>query len=658
MSIFIFKKIGGGRTLKSLLLVLLLGVVGLMNAQNTENRGGAWYYYDDGSCIGSLVNGNNPNNQICCGVMFPSGFYSGDILTKVSIYNRDRDDRLFSGSIIIFNDGETAPQSPVASMNIETTPIGEFVEYTFNQPVQIDPTKNVWVIMDGIGCAPVCANTGNPNGRWDYHSGVWQDLVSLGLEGTFMIRAYIEDSAPSQQTITEIYIDGFTPPVWGEHPDFEVEVPSNAHYHLDMVPVSWWYSDGEDTHLMFEEDDVFDHEDYEYFMSVAMRADEGYEFADDLVVFFNGDASVFYPYFSGGTGYYYSASTILYSVTAPSPSNTITEVHLDGFTAPAWGAHPDYDLTVPEGAPYAISEVEWNKYDGDVTPQSVFDDENDAYYLKVILSPAEGYAFDPDATVYFNGDASICDAEYNLVSPNGDFRIFTIDYQVTAPTPSTYIVTATANPSAGGTVSGGGTFLSGETCTLTATASSGYQFLNWTKNGAEVSANAAFIFTVTENATYTANFIQSQTQTYMLTVSCDPTMGAVTGNGTYAAGTQVTVEAIAYKDYVFDRWNDGVTDNPRTVTLTGNMTLVAFFKGTGVNENGATALGVYPNPAKDVLRIEGLESNATVEIYNSLGMMVRTLTVTADEEINIGDLPQGVYMVRCGQQMLRIVKTK
>ena len=271
MNVFIFKKCWEGRTLKSLLLALLLSVAGLMNAQNTENRGGDWYYYDDGSCIGSLVNGNNPNNHICCGVMFPSGFYSGNILTKVSIFNRDRDDRLFSGLIIIFNDGEAAPQSPVASMNIETTPIGEFVEYTFNQPVQIDPTKNVWVIMDGIGCAPVCANTGNSNGRWDYHSGVWQDLVSLGLEGTFMIRAYIEDSAPSQQTITEIYIDGFTPPVWGEHPDFEVEVPSDAHYHLDMVPVSWWYSDGEDTHLMFEEDDVFDHEDYEYFMSVAMR---------------------------------------------------------------------------------------------------------------------------------------------------------------------------------------------------------------------------------------------------------------------------------------------------------------------------------------------------------------------------------------------------
>ena len=335
---------------------------------------------------------------------------------------------------------------------------------------------------------------------------------------------------------------------------------------------------------------------------------------------------------------------------------TIGEINVEGFTTPAWGAHPDFNVTAPAGAHYTVDEVFWF-YDGyEMEPGDVFDDESGTYYMLVYVVPEEGFAFDPGATVYFNGDASINDVTYNSILDDGTFAAYTIDYYVTSPTPSTYSITASANPSVGGTASGGGTYNSGATCTLTAVANSGYQFLNWTKNGAEVSTNATYSFTVTENAQYVANFIQSQTQTYTLTVSCDPSMGAVTGNGTYAAGTQVTVEAIPYKGYVFDRWIDGVTDNPRNVTINGNMTLVAFFQGTGVDENGMTLLNVYPNPAKESLRIEGLEANEIVEIYNSLGVRVKSVVASADEEINVSDLAPGAYLIRCGKQTLRFVK--
>ena len=71
----------------------------------------------------------------------------------------------------------------------------------------------------------------------------------------------------------------------------------------------------------------------------------------------------------------------------------------------------------------------------------------------------------------------------------------------------TYTITASANPSAGGSVSGAGSYTQGASCTLTATANSGYQFANWTKNGTPVSSNASYTFTVTENAAYVANFV-------------------------------------------------------------------------------------------------------------------------------------------------------
>ena len=72
--------------------------------------------------------------------------------------------------------------------------------------------------------------------------------------------------------------------------------------------------------------------------------------------------------------------------------------------------------------------------------------------------------------------------------------------------PVSYTITASANPTEGGSVSGGGTYQSGSTCTLTATANTGYNFTNWTKNGTVVSNNPTYSFTVTEDVDLVANF--------------------------------------------------------------------------------------------------------------------------------------------------------
>ena len=57
-----------------------------------------------------------------------------------------------------------------------------------------------------------------------------------------------------------------------------------------------------------------------------------------------------------------------------------------------------------------------------------------------------------------------------------------------------------------GTVTGSGTYNHGATATLTATPNKGYAFLNWTKDNEVVSTEATYSFTVTESATYVANF--------------------------------------------------------------------------------------------------------------------------------------------------------
>ena len=216
--------------------------------------------------------------------------------------------------------------------------------------------------------------------------------------------------------------------------------------------------------------------------------------------------------------------------------------------------------------------------------------------------------------------------------------------------PTMYTITVeTMNPEMG-TVMGGGTFASGTEVTIQAMPKGGYYFIGWTDGNLD---NPRTV-TVTGDATYKAKFSAQQAQTYTLTVMCNASEGAVTGNGTYAAGTAVTVQAIPYEGYEFAHWNDGSTQNPRTVTVNENMTMVAFFAKTGVNEHGERALSVYPNPVNSTLFIEGLEPNSNVLIYNTLGMLVKS--VNTDKEVNVSDLAAGVYMIRCGSQILRFVK--
>jgi hypothetical protein len=71
---------------------------------------------------------------------------------------------------------------------------------------------------------------------------------------------------------------------------------------------------------------------------------------------------------------------------------------------------------------------------------------------------------------------------------------------------SVYTVSTSANPSDGGTVTGGGTFQLGQNCTVSATANGGYSFTNWTENGGVVSNNASYTFTVYNNRNLVANF--------------------------------------------------------------------------------------------------------------------------------------------------------
>lgn len=70
-----------------------------------------------------------------------------------------------------------------------------------------------------------------------------------------------------------------------------------------------------------------------------------------------------------------------------------------------------------------------------------------------------------------------------------------------------YTIIVSANPAEGGTATAtGSSFVEGEYCTVTATANSGYTFINWTENGSEVSIDESYTFTVTGGRNLVSNF--------------------------------------------------------------------------------------------------------------------------------------------------------
>ena len=77
---------------------------------------------------------------------------------------------------------------------------------------------------------------------------------------------------------------------------------------------------------------------------------------------------------------------------------------------------------------------------------------------------------------------------------------------VTVTADQVYTVTVASNNADYGTVSGGGQYHYGASCTVTATPADGYMFTNWTQNGSVVSTNASYAFNVTSNVNLVANF--------------------------------------------------------------------------------------------------------------------------------------------------------
>ena len=120
------------------------------------------------------------------------------------------------------------------------------------------------------------------------------------------------------------------------------------------------------------------------------------------------------------------------------------------------------------------------------------------------------------------------------------------------------------------------TVADGTVLTLAATPNTNYQFNGWSDGN---NSNPRSI-TVTSDTTLTAAFTAIM---YNVSVSAGSN-GSVSVNGvsgnysqSVQSGTTLTLQAIPDAGYQFNGWSDGNSDNPRSLTVTGNTTLTAAF---------------------------------------------------------------------------------
>ena len=73
---------------------------------------------------------------------------------------------------------------------------------------------------------------------------------------------------------------------------------------------------------------------------------------------------------------------------------------------------------------------------------------------------------------------------------------------------------------------------------------------------------------------------------------------------------------------------------------------------TDVNDTLVNTILVYPNPAQDVLMIQGAESQ-TLRVYNLQGSLLLTQW---GNQISVGNLPDGTYLLQIGTQVVRFIK--
>ncbi|MCR4847727.1 MAG: C10 family peptidase [Bacteroidales bacterium] len=456
--------------------------------------------------------------------------------------------------------------------NLQASVSGQNVNLSWNAP---QPESAI--LQYGTGDYVAGANGGGNGLYWAhrYSSTIMSDYAGMAVQkvafyfkkpGTYTISIYKGDEANPRELVQQQQYQASSTEGWQ---DVVFSSPVPIDYTQDLWVV--FYADASITHpasfCEFSGSGVVD-------ASLYSSAAGGTIWKEYL---YNGNTTswLMKTYITDGTytyNLYRNGTVVANNLTG----NTYTDANLpDGFydyhvTTNYFGgaSDPSNTVHVMVGNPtYTITTTANPTIGGMITGNGTYIYNQTC---TVTATPNLGYNF-----VNWTEDGSVVSEDTIYSFTVTDNRNLVANFQL-----QNFTIAVSASPSDGGSVTGGGGYNYGDTCTLTATANTGYTFQRWTlQNGTEVSADSSYSFTVTESASYIAHF---QINSYTITVSADPENGGiVTGGGTYNYGSTCTVMATPNTGYDFINWteNDSVVSEEANYffTVTGNRNLVALF---------------------------------------------------------------------------------
>ena len=130
-----------------------------------------------------------------------------------------------------------------------------------------------------------------------------------------------------------------------------------------------------------------------------------------------------------------------------------------------------------------------------------------------------------------------------------------------------------------------------------------------------------------------------------------------------SAVAQVRVQVNGDQTFVIDEhiglyFNNDTMRVDDIIYALDNIQVITLQQVTaGIRDIDADDMQLVPNPARDIVTLNGIGTTPQKAIlYSTAGVKLMEQTVSDGAILNISHLPEGLYILRCGNRMAKIVK--